>query len=89
MVPVANPKAECPDIFTLSLKHLTKKLLSRDIQVGSTEDERIEVVDGDPWFYFSREPGSSKLLSALGRKPIGVGTSRNWNTVRGICRMLG
>ena len=54
-----------------------------------SEDERIEVVDGDPWFYFSREPGSSKLLSALGRKPIGVGTSRNWNTVRGICRMLG
>ena len=52
-------------------------------------DERIELVDGDIWCFFARDPGSSRLLSALGRKPIGIGTSRNWNTVCGIARMLG
>ena len=52
-------------------------------------DERIHVVEGDIWCFFARDPGSSRLLSALGRKPIGIGTSRNWNTVCGIARMLG
>lgn len=52
------------------------------------EGEAMEVVDGDPWFVFGREPGKSKLLSAIGRKPIGVGTARNWNTVRRLAEML-
>ncbi|KAL6032697.1 hypothetical protein STEG23_025061, partial [Scotinomys teguina] len=31
-IPLLNRKAECPENVTLSLKHLTKKLLNRDIQ---------------------------------------------------------
>ena len=34
-IPLLNRKADCPENVTLSLKHLTKKLLSRDIQVTS------------------------------------------------------
>ena len=51
-------------------------------------DERIHVVEGDIWCFFARDPGSSRLLSALGRKPIGIGTSRNWNTVYGIADLV-
>lgn len=36
-IPLLNRKADCPENVTLSLKHLTKKLLHRDIQVTSLQ----------------------------------------------------
>lgn len=36
-IPLLNRKADCPEHVTLSLKHLTKKLLHRDIQVTSLQ----------------------------------------------------
>jgi uncharacterized protein (DUF1697 family) len=54
----------------------------------ATGPERIALVDGDLWIDFSGKPSQSRLLSALSRRQLGVGTLRNWNTVRGIGRML-
>lgn len=51
-------------------------------------DEKVEIVDGDPWIVFSRERPNSRLLAAMNHKRLGIGTSRNWNTVRGLARML-
>ncbi|UVK45440.1 DUF1697 domain-containing protein [Mesorhizobium sp. AR07] len=50
-------------------------------------DERMQAVGGDIWIYFSR--ASSRLLSATSHKRLGIGTSRNWNTVRKLAEMVG
>ncbi|KAM5200843.1 interferon-stimulated 20 kDa exonuclease-like 2 isoform 1-T3 [Hipposideros larvatus] len=41
-IPPLNRKAECPENATMSLKHLTKKLLNRDIQVGKSGHSSVE-----------------------------------------------
>lgn len=52
-------------------------------------DEKLTSVDGDIWLYFSRSTASSRLLGALTPKRAGgVGTSRNWNTVRRLGDMV-
>ncbi|RUV68387.1 MAG: DUF1697 domain-containing protein [Mesorhizobium sp.] len=52
-------------------------------------DERMQAVGGDIWIFFSRETPSSRLLAAISHKRLGVGTSRNWNTVRKLAEMVG
>ncbi|XP_075834758.1 interferon-stimulated 20 kDa exonuclease-like 2 [Microtus pennsylvanicus] len=41
-IPLLNRKADCPENVTLSLKHLTKKLLHRDIQAGTSGHSSVE-----------------------------------------------
>lgn len=41
-IPLLNRKADCPENVTLSLKHLTKKLLHRDIQAGKSGHSSVE-----------------------------------------------
>jgi uncharacterized protein (DUF1697 family) len=54
----------------------------------ATVDEKVEIVGGDPWIVFSRDRPNSRLLAAINHKRLGVGTARNWNTVRGLAGML-
>lgn len=54
-----------------------------------SREERLCLVDGDLWIDFGDKPSQSRLLSALTTKRLGVGTLRNWNTVRGLVEMLG
>lgn len=52
-------------------------------------DEKLAAVNGDIWLHFSRSAGTSRLLGALTPKRAGgVGTSRNWNTVRRLGDMV-
>ncbi|OCJ14531.1 hypothetical protein A6U87_25515 [Rhizobium sp. AC44/96] len=51
--------------------------------------QRLAIVDGDLWIDFAGKPSEWKLLSALTTKRMGVGTLRNWNTVRGLAELLG
>ncbi|MBB4187890.1 uncharacterized protein (DUF1697 family) [Sinorhizobium terangae] len=53
-----------------------------------TRGERMEVVGGDLWVDFAGKASESKLLGVLTTKRLGVGTFRNWNTVRGLRDML-
>lgn len=41
-IPPLNRKADCPENATVSLKHLTKKLLNRDIQAGKSGHSSVE-----------------------------------------------
>ena len=50
--------------------------------------ERVEVVGGDLWVHFAGEPNESGLLRVLASKRLGVGTVRNWNTVRRLREMV-
>ncbi|RVD73334.1 MAG: DUF1697 domain-containing protein [Mesorhizobium sp.] len=59
------------------------------LQAYAAEDEAVLLVDGDIWLVFSRERPSSRLLAAANHKRLGIGTSRNWNTVRRLAEMVG
>ncbi|MGV1757514.1 DUF1697 domain-containing protein [Rhizobium sp. A22-96] len=59
-----------------------------DIFARYRRDERIAIVDGDLWIDFGLKASETKLLSALTTKRLGIGTMRNWNTVRGIHEMI-
>lgn len=52
------------------------------------KNEKMQAVGGDVWVVFSREKPNSPLLSALNHKRLGIGTSRNWNTVRRLAAMI-
>jgi uncharacterized protein (DUF1697 family) len=51
-------------------------------------DERVALVRGDLWISFGGKPSQSRLFSRLTTRHLGIGTSRNWNTVCGLARML-
>ncbi|TIT42588.1 MAG: hypothetical protein E5W76_09955, partial [Mesorhizobium sp.] len=55
----------------------------------AADDEKVLSVGGDIWLVFSRERPSSRLLAASNHKRMGIGTSRNWNTVRRLAEMVG
>ncbi|TPM35910.1 DUF1697 domain-containing protein [Mesorhizobium sp. B2-3-5] len=58
------------------------------LQAYAAADEKVVYVDGDIWVVFSRERPSSRLLAATNHKRLGIGTSRNWNTVRRLAEMV-
>jgi uncharacterized protein (DUF1697 family) len=49
------------------------------------DGERIKIVEDYLWVHFPKDPGKSRLIGALTTKRLGVGTLRNWNTVRRLC----
>jgi uncharacterized protein (DUF1697 family) len=59
------------------------------LQAYAAEDEKVASVGGDIWVVFSRERPSSRLLAAMNHKRMGIGTARNWNTVRKLAEMVG
>jgi uncharacterized protein (DUF1697 family) len=50
--------------------------------------EVLKVVNGDLWIYFRHGIGRSKLAAAMTPKRVGIGTSRNWNTMKAIGDLL-
>ncbi|MER8813450.1 DUF1697 domain-containing protein [Mesorhizobium sp. M0965] len=57
------------------------------LQAYIGRNEKLQAVGGDIWIVFSRETPSSRLLAAVSHKRLGIGTSRNWNTVRRLAEM--
>lgn len=53
------------------------------------QNERMAIVDGNLWIDFGLKASETKLLPALTTKRLGIGTMRNWNTVRGLAEMVG
>ncbi|PDQ17347.1 hypothetical protein CN311_30470 [Mesorhizobium sanjuanii] len=58
------------------------------LQACIGRNEKLRAVGGDLWIVFSRETPSSRLLAAVSHKRLGIGTSRNWNTVRKLAEMV-
>ncbi|MGI0524220.1 DUF1697 domain-containing protein [Rhizobium giardinii] len=88
--PFSDARAsEAPNIIVRAMR----TPLSRDVLPGlqrhCTDGEKIRIVNGDLWIHFPAKPSTSKLVSALTTKRLGVGTLRNWNTVRGLRDMIG
>jgi uncharacterized protein (DUF1697 family) len=54
-----------------------------------TDGERVAIVDGHVWVHYQGQASLSKLAGQLTpRRMGGIGTARNWNTVRRLGEML-
>ena len=55
-----------------------------------TDGERVAIIDGHVWVHYRGQPSLSKLAGQLTpRRMGGIGTARNWNTIRRLGDMLG
>ncbi|MBB3964578.1 uncharacterized protein (DUF1697 family) [Rhizobium metallidurans] len=75
-------------ILRVMRKPLDHAVLDR-LRPHAQPNQRLAVIGGDLWIDFAGKPSEWKLLSALTTKRMGVGTLRNWNTVRGLAEMVG
>ncbi|KQZ15838.1 hypothetical protein ASD44_06060 [Mesorhizobium sp. Root554] len=62
--------------------------VENQLKAAVAPDEKLRIVGGDIWLFFSRATPNSRLLTASNHKRFGVGTSRNWNTVRKLAEMV-
>lgn len=74
-------------ILRVMRKPLDRTVIER-LQPYAQPNQRLAVIAGDLWVDFAGKPSEWKLLSALTTKRMGVGTLRNWNTVRSLAEMV-
>jgi uncharacterized protein (DUF1697 family) len=90
----ANPFPEesvaHPDRIAVRVMRMTAaESLTALFEPYQTGGERVKIVDGDVWVAFPGQPSQSRLLGLLTPKRMGgIGTARNWNTVRRLGEML-
>jgi len=85
---LANPFGDASNVMVrLQRQPLAPDMVAR-LEPYRPEQDEIRIVDGDLWIRFSGPPGESRLLRALTKHRLGVGTSRVWNTVRRLGEML-
>ncbi len=83
-----NPFGDGPEVMVrLQRDPLPPETLAK-LEPYRTADDRMRIVDGDLWVCFAAAPDPSRLLRALTRTRLGIGTSRVWNTVRRLGEML-
>ncbi len=54
----------------------------------AVEGEQVVVAAGTLWLYFPHGIARSKLAAAITPRRVGIGTARNWNTVRRLVEKL-
>ncbi|CAN7420523.1 DUF1697 domain-containing protein [Pararhizobium sp. LjRoot235] len=81
--------SDAPNIVVRVMRTPLSKDVLPGLQRRCTDGEKIRIVNGDLWIYFPGKPSTSRLLSVLTAKRLGVGTLRNWNTVSGLRDMIG
>lgn len=70
------------------MRNPLKSDLADSLKRYLTQGERVKIVHGNLWVHFEGEPNRSGIVRVLGSKRLGIGTVRNWNTVRRLNEML-
>ncbi|TKV76698.1 DUF1697 domain-containing protein [Rhizobium sp. AU243] len=78
-----NPPDVCVRVMRAPLDNGVLELLEK-----YRGREKIALAGGDLWIDFCGKPSESRLLSVLTTKRLGIGTTRNANTVNGLAQML-
>lgn len=89
----ANPfpkesKKDGSRVMVRVMREPLKNDLVEGLQRYLTQGERVKLVDGNLWVHFKNEPNRSGIVRVLGSRRLGIGTVRNWNTVRRLNAML-
>ena len=84
----ANPFGDGPEVMArIQRDPLPPETVTR-LEPYRTAGDAVAVAGGDLWVRFAGPPNESRLLRALTRPRLGIGTSRVWNTVRRLGEML-
>ena len=88
--PFADQSRETPDLVCVRvMRNPAGANLAALFDRYSTEGEQVAIVDGDVWVAFTGRPSESRLAAILTPQRMGgIGTSRNWNTIRRMGEML-
>jgi uncharacterized protein (DUF1697 family) len=88
--PFPDESGKNPDRVNVRvMREPAAETVARLFQPYQTQGEQVCIVDGDVWIAFAGRPSESKLLGLLSPKRMGgIGTARNWNTVRRLGEML-
>ncbi|MCD7060057.1 DUF1697 domain-containing protein [Pelagibacterium xiamenense] len=80
----ASPAQVAVRVMRAPVSKDARALLEARVRPG----ESLRFVDGDIWVHIPDGISTSALASVMTNARIGVGTSRNWNTVRKIAERL-
>lgn len=88
--PFPDESAENPDRVNVRvMREPAAETVTKLFKPYQTQGEQVRIVDGDLWIAFTGRPSESKLLGLISPKRMGgIGTARNWNTVRRLGDML-
>ncbi len=85
------PRLAAKDGSRVAIKIMREKLgaeRTKLLRAAPGVGERLAIVDGHVWYYVPMENAGSSLHGKVSARLNGIGTSRNWNTMLGIARLL-
>lgn len=85
------PGLAAKDGSRVAIKIMREKLSTERaklLRAASGAGEKLAVVDGHVWYYVPMENAGSPLHAKVSARANGIGTSRNWNTMQGLARLL-
>ena len=86
---LAEAKAEPDRVGIRIMRDPLRPDLAEFLRPYQTDGERVELVDGHVWVHYPGQISLSKLAGQLTPKRMGgIGTARNWNTVKRLGEML-
>ena len=88
-----NPYRQLSDeygsrVFVKVMREPLRPQLLQPVKPLLTMGEMLSCVKGNPWYYVPMEAQGTKLHGRISSKKLGIGTSRNWNTLQAIQTLL-
>ena len=75
-------------VFVKVMREPLHPQLLQEVKPLLTMDELLTCVAGNPWYYVPKSAQGTRLHGRISDRKLGVGTSRNWNTVQAIENLL-
>jgi uncharacterized protein (DUF1697 family) len=85
------PSLATKDGSRVAIKIMREKLSAERamlLRAAPGTGEKIAIVEGHVWYYVPKENAGSPLHGKVSNPINGIGTSRNWNTMQGLTRLL-
>lgn len=85
------PRLAAKDGSRVAIKIMREKLSTERaklLRAAPGFGEKLTIVDGHVWYYVPSENAGSPLHGKVSNRLNGIGTSRNWNTIQGLSRLL-
>lgn len=86
---LAEAEAEPDRVGIRIMRDALRPDLAAFLRPYQTQGERVAIMDGNVWVHFQGRASLSKLAGQLTPKRMGgIGTARNWNTVKRLGEMV-
>jgi uncharacterized protein (DUF1697 family) len=85
------PRIAAKDGNRVAIKIMREKLSTERaklLRAAPGAGEKLAIVAGHVWYYVPKENAGSPLHGKVSARANGIGTSRNWNTMQGLARLL-